>query len=749
MARRYRTSCNQLRKAFTSQYHQSKLTPNIADQCDDEDDDNDDNGQCDDDRRFINHPRQNPPVPGNSIATLEKYLAQEWTAHPSCSSKEHEAGHSSLANTGRHHSCDSLEDVIARLDGLVDDDHGHHPLPYVTDPSSDLLNRASHLDTILDDDPPIDARQPMNSHFRDFRGACQIALEGSSGGGSPPSLCLPTQHRLVQPFTDEFIQKTYDIDSICSFPSSLAVAKLGIQWYPQAYAIFNHTDDVHLSIDIPSNAQSQETHHQRRPLHHIRNYCLGRIQGLIDTFIWVFFPALCSRHKHANPYIQTCLPKEQYSHWYDQILLPAIIAAVQDPNILQYIPKSRRIAQSSSRARQETISTERLKEENTNIDVLGQGSRSNALSYILQDRHRGAIWQGVQSRVATFPQFAGIRLYMGAKNLKLAYMHPDITQTISDWRNQWNAARHRYRHYNATSFVEQYPPEPVKSGIASLRQAEYPWVTMRDAVGVTIMPTHKSREVLEGLLYSQFYNLIKIPFDAARQYPFQNPNSRRWPWTLRTWLTAKALPVGVTPIKLKLAYRLTSSQTAAQTGYHQASADREPPFFAIQSRTMAHFLHSNINRHCFLFEYIKAQTGLKYSLPETIVMATALRGLRFSYDSSLITKEPVLWGDRWTSTQRTPPREGEPQAVEVQREGLGLAKTSKVHGFGWWLPGKFDWNTWRFASEVGDRLAVGNDLLRQDYKRRWRVLKNIRDVHVRMWQVHSWEGHCEKILQSV
>ncbi|KAH7110940.1 hypothetical protein EDB81DRAFT_671791, partial [Dactylonectria macrodidyma] len=57
--------------------------------------------------------------------------------------------------------------------------------------------------------------------------------------------------------------------------------------------------------------------------------------------------------------------------------------------------------------------------------------------------------------------------------------------------------------------------------------------------------------------------------------------------------------------------------------------------------------------------------------------------------------------------------------------------------------------TWRFASEVGDRLAVGNDLLRQDYKRRWRVLKNIRDVHVRMWQVHSWEGHCEKILQSV
>lgn len=52
------------------------------------------------------------------------------------------------------------------------------------------------------------------------------------------------------------------------------------------------------------------------------------------------------------------------------------------------------------------------------------------------------------------------------------------------------------------------------------------------------------------------------------------------------------------------------------------------------------------------------------------------------------------------------------QAIEVQQEGLGLDKMSKVYDFGWWLPGKFDWNVWRFTSEVGDRLAVGNDLLR-------------------------------------
>ncbi|KAH6957512.1 hypothetical protein BKA56DRAFT_637831 [Ilyonectria sp. MPI-CAGE-AT-0026] len=289
---------------------------------------------------------------------------------------------------------------------------------------------------------------------------------------------------------------------------------------------------------------------------------------------------------------------------YDQVLLPAIATAVQDPNILQHIPKSRRIAESTSRARQESISTERLNKQNANADVLGQGSRSNALSYVLQHRHLEAIWQGVQSRVATFPQFAGIRLYMGAKNLKLAYMHPDITQTISDWRNQWNAAVDERFLEPSTTYVDigrQYTPRigsvaeanvllwrrcclkrlwrqrqawSLKSGIAPLRQAEYSWVTMRDAVDMTITPTHKSREVLEGLLYSQFYNLIKIPFDAAKQYPFQNPQVEKMALDPSYLADCEGSTRGnhANQASLKLAYRLSklrrkALQTKMQLGY--------------------------------------------------------------------------------------------------------------------------------------------------------------------------------------
>jgi hypothetical protein len=180
----------------------------------------------------------------------------------------------------------------------------------------------------------------------------------------------------------------------------------------------------------------------------------------------------------------------------------------------------------------------------------------------------------------------------------------------------------------------------------------------------------------------------------------------------------------------------SSSPTQDGSG-DEEDEERDHPFFSVSSKTMARFLRASVNRYCFLFGYVKSQTGFKYSLPEIVVMAAALRGLRFSYDCSLIAKEPVLWGDRWTSTQRVRVEGGEARIIKVEREGLGLNKTSKSHGFGWWLPGKFDWSTWRFASEVGDRLAVGNDLLRQDYKRQWRVLKDIRDVHVRMWQAQS------------
>lgn len=47
------------------------------------------------------------------VPSLEPYLAQEWTEHPSCSRQSHKEDHEELVNNKCHRSCDSLNDVVA------------------------------------------------------------------------------------------------------------------------------------------------------------------------------------------------------------------------------------------------------------------------------------------------------------------------------------------------------------------------------------------------------------------------------------------------------------------------------------------------------------------------------------------------------------------------------------------------------------------------------------------------------------
>ncbi|KAH6999275.1 hypothetical protein EDB80DRAFT_523937, partial [Ilyonectria destructans] len=51
---------------------------------------------------------------------------------------------------------------------------------------------------------------------------------------------------------------------------------------------------------------------------------------------------------------------------------------------------------------------------------------------------------------------------------------------------------------------------------------------------------------------------------------------------------------------------------------------------------------------------------------------------------------------------------------------------------------KFDWDNWRFKGDVGDRLIAGNGILQRNYGRQWRIVQDIRDVYVRMWQAQKW-----------
>lgn len=775
-------------------------------------------------------------------------LFQEWNGMAGCTRQQHEDDHSAQIDKateerGTLPTCSSLLDIAKRLEGVaLSDDANETRLPSVLDPAHDLLQPGSR------------ESQSENGPTH-FSASCKIAMEGAGDDEpNPPYLCMHTHHRSPRPERDS-IASSYDVDSLCSFPTSLGVARLGLQWYTQPHATLNLVDNVHLSIDIPPPDGKGDAV-STQPLHNIPNYCLGRVVGLADTYVWAFFPALF-RGQLSNPYAQTCIPRDKFVHWYEQVTLPAMQAVIDDNNILQYIPKTHAIASSDSSAPREALVAKAVveEEEAEMEDELGgfvgakgregpvnsSGPHRKHFYVTIQARYLAALWAEMLVRAAPFPQYAGLRLYMAAKNTKLTWMRPTLESTLEEWRHQWDSAvdetyidptvtyidigrqltptetgprgrvllwrrccldrlwrrRLQWSQLQNRLYLGEEDGEPGTSRrrrSLPIRRTTYPFVTLRDARDVTITPRQESWELQNGLVYSQFYNLIKVPFDATKQYPFQNRhtesmaldpsylldqrNSTRGAHAHQSRVqcayrlsklrvhrnlpevdhgaedSCERSPLGLTPhqftygiraedrVSLALLRRIMDlfSSAPGQQSVEISEDNLDGPFFAVPSQTMARFLRASINRYCFLFEHVKAQTGLKYSLPETIVMATALRGLRFSYDSSLINSEPVLWGDRWTSTQYMRTQEGEQQTVEVQREGLGMAKTSKAHGFGWWLPEKFDWNTWRFASEVGDRLAVGNDLLRQDYKRQWRVLKDIRDVHVRMWQAQNWTG---------
>jgi hypothetical protein len=66
-----------------------------------------------------------------------------------------------------------------------------------------------------------------------------------------------------------------------------------------------------------------------------------------------------------------------------------------------------------------------------------------------------------------------------------------------------------------------------------------------------------------------------------------------------------------------------------------------------------------------------------------------------------------------------------------------MQQTMERSGLGWFLP-KFNCATRRLAPPHGDNMLVGNLLMHAEYKRRWRAVKDLRDVFVRFNQATGW-----------
>ena len=706
-------------------------------------------------------------------------LAKQLRNFQGCTHEQHrEADQSHQEHHRRpdvHSKCSSLQQISDILRG----NHRDTPLP-------DVLSNAKLM-------------KPM-----DFGGLdCQAAFEGASTSAAPEdvgtrdeklpmNLCL-SQHYAASR-KNRRAKVSFDIDSTCCFPTSLAIARQGINWFPKVHPFLNLSADIHFGLKVPSYNKRGVLTRKFAPLHKIPHYCFGSVIGMEGLLIFVFFPAL---HAESDYEHSTYLSKQDQELWYDKILSPAIHKTVRSSNILQHYPATARIADVDSTA----LSAESLARK--------YSSREQLLKYALQPQYLDTLWSFILETIAENPgyhRFQGATLFMHAKNTKLESMDVtgDLTVAYEGWEHSWSQATDPQFYNKDRTFVDlakqttsedsalpyEHIPENHEAEVFLWRKCcldayaetrtvlnadgsaakgnpkctTYPWATMRDTMGQTFFAAPQGKESQDGLIYSQFYALIKTPFDTSKVYVFDNESLENLaldPGYIRSLqqegggitFSKGVCEFGYLHSKKRAHANLVDNQWRSygireehrisltmmeeiaqqwrQWDLYDDEIDAAPsplPYYIVPTKELLGFLYAQINKYCFLFEHVLAHTAMTYSLPETIVMVTALRALRFCYGSNLIQRESLLYKDRWESLRNEKP---------VVKEGLGMRQTIERCGLGWFLP-KINWATWRFAPPHGENILVGNVLMHEEYRRRWRAVKDLRDVYIRFNQAESW-----------
>ncbi|KAF2175411.1 hypothetical protein K469DRAFT_610840 [Zopfia rhizophila CBS 207.26] len=491
----------------------------------------------------------------------------------------------------------------------------------------------------------------------------------------------------------------------------------------------------------------------------------------------------------------TYLSHQDQQLWYDAVLSPALKKTIGCSNILQHYPASTYIAKLDSTA----VAAESLAQK--------ESAREQLLGYALQPQHLDSLWDCILESVAEnpgFSRFKGATLFMNAKNTKLKHMDTSLTSVCGRWEECWsNVTDPQFYNKNRT-FIDLAKQVTSKDSalpydqIPDDREAEvflwrkccleayaqtrevlntdgsrakgnpkrtiYSWATMRDTTNQTLFAPPHGKESTDALIYSQFYGLVKTPFDTSKVYIFDNESLENLALDPGYIRSLQQEGGGITFSKAVCEFAYLHSKKRAHANLidnqwksygireeHRISLTmmeeiREQwrqwdlyddsiddinstlPYYIVPTQELLSFLYGQINKYCFLFEHILAHTAMTYSLPETMVMVIALRALRFCYGGSLIQRESLLYKNRWEQTHG--------QKIMV-KEGLGMRETIERCGFGWFLP-KFNWTTWRLAPPHGDNILVGNLLMHKEYKRRWRAVKDLRDVYVRFNQAESW-----------
>jgi hypothetical protein len=238
---------------------------------------------------------------------------------------------------------------------------------------------------------------------------------------------------------------TYDIDSVCIFPTSLAVAQQGLHWQPIPHPIMNIATHVHFTLTVDCYNDEGELERVERPLHKIPHCCLGEFSGFEALHLFAFFPKLVL---HSD-WTTTFLTDKQQSLWVDSVFLLALYGEHEgEDGLLQHFLASYDAAKASALA------------HGTERSIYDHGlhlPHQQSIQHLIQPEKLSRLWERALAAIEGNPElldFQGVVLFAAAKDLKSRYMSTSLSTVCSRWRQQRMYAIDAQFHALDQAFVD-------------------------------------------------------------------------------------------------------------------------------------------------------------------------------------------------------------------------------------------------------------------------------------------------------
>lgn len=710
-------------------------------------------------------------------------------SHPHTCSREHHALllHNHLHKVQNHRHTNAACGSVADLQQLIDPTLPRNSyIPDVLGRNDvTIAGRYTYLN-----DRPADPLVFSDEHM--LSGRFRTLYEGRENDSTKPQnvcLHLHTSSRLKRRPTS-----TVDIDSASGFATSLAVFRNGLDWVMKPHRVRNMSSNIHgVRLSTESEGPHGDARRSSVPVHEVPHMHLGTGVGLFKIEAYALFPRIRDRASNF-------LLDSEEELWYDEIWMPALIHTMPGDG-LQEMPMSWRAAVARSKAKGlESYSTE----ETTFY------SRQRLLSIILQPQYLHEIWLEVSRRLAADVQkyhiFQDCRLFLNSKGLKMQLKSNSWLGLSRSWNRLWDVTIDP-AHIDQSSFwldigrqltppdqgreggsddAAQFAPETylwrrccLNSYIRQRRQGHpksdlrvdvYQSASFHDVLSVTLTPSPKSAEHVEGFRYSQFYMKDNVNFIAEKTTLFANSDVESLaldPNFVKATTRNSGSPKPLSARRLTRAYlagkvRAHSSlqearirsfaaredhrlsldlwsqvfpvliqQEQEETMFSDVPAELEEPFFMIPSSAYFGVLYGQMNKFCLGFEYMLSRVDDEYTAWEDTQAAIIFfRSLQRSFSTSIVQQEPALWKDRWR-------RQIGPDKPPTTHQGLNIGALSARTGFGWFSP-LFDWGSWRLKDPYVPLVLQENPRLLRHYQVHRVSLRDKHSIFMRLQLVERW-----------